>query len=111
MVRRFIIYLGIAILSTSCSDKGDLAGGDGSEMANFTISASMDSGVASAISRTTTSDPKLEEFDNKDQIGVFLCRAGTNGATAHTTSHYKNLWLSISQPIESGYSLLPIQVW
>ncbi len=91
MVRGFI-YIILSILLISCSDKGNIDKVEEGEMVNVSIAASIDNSTVTVVSRTTDdTETTLEKFDNADKIGVFLCRADTEGATYHTTSYYLNL--------------------
>lgn len=91
---RVILCIYVAMLLVSCSKNDSITSGEESGMVGVTISASIDDG--STVSRSI-SDAGLENFDNENQIGVFLCK--TNGVTEantgllmyHTTSYYRNL--------------------
>ncbi len=95
---RVILYIYVAVLLAACSKSESTPSGDGSSsgMVEVTISTSIDDG--STVSRATTETTTATEyFENKDQIGVFLCRTGsvletdTDLLMYHTTSYYRNL--------------------
>ncbi len=95
---RVILYIYVAVLLAACSKSESTPSGDGSSsgMVEVTISTSIDDG--STVSRAEEEEEaKTEYFENKDQIGVFLCRTGgvletdTDLLMYHTTSYYRNL--------------------